>query len=79
MDPIEPTKRPADETASNDLPIEIPDSSTDEPASKRIRIDETSQASQSTTHKAPRPRIKGVAPIKEECVVDNALPIHICS
>jgi tRNA-dihydrouridine synthase 3 len=39
-----------------------------EPASKRVKLANASQLSQDEPQNTPRPRVKGVAPIKEEFV-----------
>ncbi|KAK1754997.1 hypothetical protein QBC47DRAFT_382415 [Echria macrotheca] len=41
----------------------------DERASKRIKLDVSSPTSQDAAHKAPRPRVKGLATIKEEYLI----------
>ncbi|KAK5663504.1 hypothetical protein OQA88_3934 [Cercophora sp. LCS_1] len=41
----------------------------DEPASKRVKLDVTSPTSQDIAQKPPRPRVKGLAMIKEEYLI----------
>lgn len=60
MDSQETTKRPQEEALSD--PIDPGGASINEPAAKKMKID----ASEDATHDAPRPRVKGVAPIKAE-------------
>ncbi|KAH6634269.1 hypothetical protein B0J18DRAFT_360172 [Chaetomium sp. MPI-SDFR-AT-0129] len=63
MDSQETTKRPQEEALSDS--VGPGGASIDEPVAKKIKID----ASEDATHAAPRPRVKGVAPIKAEYLV----------
>ncbi|KAL2015702.1 hypothetical protein VTK56DRAFT_5003 [Thermocarpiscus australiensis] len=69
MESLEPAKRPQEE--ANGGPMEDVNYTNGEPALKRMKMDEPSQVSASTdaTQKPPRPRVKGVAPIKEEYLI----------
>jgi tRNA-dihydrouridine synthase 3 len=64
MDSQETVKRPQEEVnrASNGNA----NGSNGEPAPKRMRLEDPSPASQNGVKATPRPRVKGVAPIKPE-------------
>jgi tRNA-dihydrouridine synthase 3 len=64
MEPQETVKRPQEEAI--DPPTETQNGSHSEPALKRMKLDGPPSASQDTAEAAPRPRVKGVAPIKAE-------------
>jgi hypothetical protein len=64
MEPHEAAKRPQDE--ANGAAIENPNASSNEPATKRVKLDSTSTVSPGAVETASNSRSKGVAPIKQE-------------
>lgn len=75
MEPQDTVKRPQEELEANGASREHTTVANGEPSPKRLKLDGTPEASQDATQKAPRPRVKGVAPIKEE--YDTAVhPLH---
>lgn len=64
MEPHEAAKRTQEE--ANGAAIENPNGSSNEPATKRVRLDGTSPASPGAVEAVSNARSRGVAPIKQE-------------
>lgn len=64
MDTQEAVKRPQEE--ANGAAIDNVNGSNGEPAVKRVKLDDPSPAAGYATQTTSRPRLKGVAPIKQE-------------
>ncbi|KAJ4297057.1 tRNA-dihydrouridine synthase 3 [Collariella sp. IMI 366227] len=64
MEPHETVKRTQEE--ANGAPMDNHNGANGEPALKKVKVNEPSPASEDGAQNAPRPKAKGVAPIKQE-------------
>jgi hypothetical protein len=71
MESQETVKQPQEE--GNGVSNKHQNDTNQEPALKRMKLDDTSK---DASQKTPRPRVKGIAPIKEECY--TAFPSTRC-